>query len=528
MPRRKTAMIDKYYYGQDACLYLARGVNDLADLIKKTYGPLGSNVVFGNQASVPVSVRSGNGIIQEINTGNPGTELAKEAIIKMAETEGDGTTTAVILLQKLMNGALFLTMSGMNPVRLRKAILAEAERVKAWIESRAHRITNIKAAARMASAGDDEIENLLCLAFEKVTAEGIVTVRDTMRRDSYVEIYDCLEIDQGYVSEEMITDPADLSSVLNYPYILLTDQVIKRSEDIAPAMNLARKAGKSLFVMAQDITGEALATLIVNIRNGKLQTVAVRATAYGERRKEILKDIAAVTGAEVVTADFGDSLQSVTLLQMGQAESVRTTGGHTCIYGGRGDSEMIGERIAGIRAEISASSYEVDRVNLRNRLARLNGGVAIIFAGAPTETEMRTRRQSIKSAVAAVRSILKHGAVEGGGIALYLAAEELYKDNKKDNRRLKEEYTAALLFKEMLTAPMEQLFLNLELPIELIKHIKSLPSGCGYDVLKKQYGNMFDMGIADSAGTLCHAVETAASLTGLIITAGAVVRNKGN
>lgn len=520
-------MINQFHYREDAYMDLSQGVNQLADLIKKAYGPLGSHVIFGNPLSIPISVKSGNGIIQEINLDNPGTELAKESIIKMAETVGDGTSTALILLQKLMNGALQLTMTGISPIKLRKAILAEADRVNTWIEARAQKVTDAKAAVQLVSDGDEEMKDLICRAFEKVTAEGIVTVRDTKGVDSYVEILECLEIDQGYISGEMVTEGTESAAILDYPYILLTDQVITKSEEIAPAMNLARKAGKSLLVMAQDITGEALATLVVNIRNGKLRSVAVKATAYGERRKEILQDIAAITGATVISKDFGDSLQQVTELQLGRSASVKTTGSHTYIYGGGGEPKKVEERIARIRGEICTSLYEVDRVNLKNRLARLSGGVAIIFVGAPTETEMRTRRQSAKSTIAGVKSVLAHGAVEGGGIAFFQAVRELYSKKPKHEGKSEEERGAARIFEEMLTAPLEQLLLNSGIsPYEVMEDLNTMPPGYGYDVLKMKYGNMFDLGIADAAATLCRAVDTAASLTGLIITAGAVIREE--
>lgn len=527
-------MINKFYCGEDACFNLAEGVSRLTQLMKYTYGPLGSCIILGNPLSVPVSVRSGNGIIQEIDLNNPGTELAKEAVIKMAETEGDGTTVASILLGKMVEGAVRMAVSGLNPVRLRKAMTAEAGRICDWLEAGAHKSIDMRAAARLSAAGDEELEALICQAFEKVTAEGIVTVRDGKGMDSYVESFDSMEIDQGYLSEEMITDSSEAAAVLEYPYIMLTDQVISKSEMIVPAMNLARKAGKSLFIMAQDITGEALATLLVNIRNGKLRTVAVKATAFGERRKEILQDLAAATGAVVMEEGLGESLEQITAFHFGTAAIIRATGSHTFLSGGGGDPQILRNRISRIRAEMAAAVYEVDRVNMRNRLARLEGGVAVIHVGAPTETEMRSRRQKIKSTVAAVKAMVRSGVVAGGGIALFNAACELYGLNtrngsaeasKQGEEEAAEEIAAARLMAEALKAPLEQLLLNSESsPYEIIDHLKTMPAGYGYDVVKKRYGSMMEMGIMDAAGTLGKAVELSASLAGMIVTAGAVCR----
>lgn len=538
-------MVSKFYYNEDACLNLANGAVRLTGLMEKTYGPLGSHIILGNPLSVPVSVQSGNGIIQEIDLSNPGTELAKEAIIKMADTEGDGTTTAAILLGNLVKGAVRMSMAGVNPVRLRTALNKESERVCTWLKSGARNGLDVKTAAGLVAAGDQEAKELICRAFEKVTADGIVTVRDSKNVESHVEVLNSIEIDQGYLSEEMITGPAGLEAVLEYPYILLTDQVISKSEMIVPAMNLARKAGKSLFIMAQDITGEALATLVVNIRNKKLRTVAVKATAYGERRKEILGDLAAAAGAAVISGDLGERLEDVSEFHFGTASQVRVTAGHTYVSGGKGNPEILKARISRIRAEIESAAYEVDKVNLRNRLARLEGGIAVIHVGAPTETEMRSRRQKIKSAAAAVKAIAKQGAAAGGGIALFDAACELYGEGRPagldcaagdrvgengrflTESRTEEEKTAAFLMKEMLEAPLVRLLANSDCsPYEVIDRLKTMPPGHGYDVVKKQYGTMFEMGIMDGAGTLCRAVETAVSLTGLIITAGAVLRDE--
>lgn len=516
-------MANKFYYGEDACLKLAEGVRHLTDLMKHTYGPSGRNIILGNPLSVPVSVRSGNGIIQEITLDNPGTELAKEAIMKMAETGGDGTTMVSVLLGKMVDGAVLMTASGINPVRLRKAINAEAVRVCDWLEANARKSIDVRTAAKLSAAGDKELESLVCQAFEKVTADGIVTVRDGKGMDSYVEVYDSIEIDQGYLSEEMVTDSPEAAAVLEYPYIMLTDQVLSKSEMVVPAMNLARKAGKSLFIMAQDITGEALATLLLNIRNGKLCTVAVKATAFGDRRKEILQDLAAVTGAAVISEDFGERPDRITVSQFGTAALIKTTGSHTFLSGGGGNPQILRDRISRVRAEIAAAVYEVDRVNLRNRLARLEGGVAVIHVGAPTETELRVKRQKIKSSVAEVKSMVKSGIAAGGGIALFDASLALYGGCI---RRGGTEKAAAGLMADMLRAPLEQLLLNSGYsPYEIINRLKTMPPGYGYDVVKKRYGNMMEMGIMDAAGTLRRAVELSVSLTGMIITAGAICRS---
>ncbi len=518
-------MFNQFIYEENACIRLSDGVNRLAEILKNTYGPSGSQIVLGNPMSVPISVRSGNGIIQEINLQNPGTELAKEAVIKMADTEGDGTTTAVILLQKLTEDALRLTIAGMNPVKLRKALSEEADRTCIWLRNHAKMTSNVKEAAALAASSDAETRNMICEAFKMVKEDGIVTVRDTKGRESYVEVLDCVEIDQGYLLEEMLTNPAESEAVLENPHVLLTDLVISQSEDIVTAMNLSKKAGRPLFIMASDITGEALATLAVNIRNGKLRTLAVKATAYGERRKEILQDLAVATGAIVVSEDFGDSLRRVTEAHVGAAETIKSRRGHTYIYGGKGNPEVVKQRADRIRAEIKTSEYEVDRVNLKNRLARLMGGIAVIYVGAPTETEMRTKRQKIKSTVAAVKSILKHGAAPGGGIAMFDAAKVLYGKEMKEGTE--EEQAARRLFGDMLKAPLKQLLKNAGYaPCEVMEELEKRPLGNGLDVVSGNYGDMYSLGIADGTGTICRAVEIAASLTGMIITAGAIAEKE--
>lgn len=335
-----------------------------------------------------------------------------------------------------------------------------------------------------------------------------------------MESIGCVEIDQGYLTEEMITDPGEAAAELEYPYILLTDKVICHSEEIVPAMNIARKDGKPLFIMAQDVTGEALATLVVNIRNGKLRSAAVKATAYGERRRAILQDVAVMTGAAVVSEDFGDDLKRISREFMGGCDSLKVNAGHTLIYGGKGKTEDIKKRTDRIRAEIRTSVYEVDRINLRNRLARMEGGVSIINVGADTETEMREKRQRIKSSVALVKAILRQGAVAGGGISLYRAACELYKDGTAEST---EKRGAQRLLKEMLQAPLRQLLLNSGYDAgQILKALDGLPWEYGFDVMRGRYTDMFEAGITDAAGTMCRAVETAISLAGTVITAGAV------
>lgn len=508
-------MAERFFCGQAAGTNLLEGAGKLCRLLGSAYGPAGLHLILGGEGAVPAAVRSGSGIMEEFDLGTAGSAMVQDSLKKISETQGDGTLLTAVMTESLMEEAALLTAAGENPVSLRKLMTEEAKKITKAIRERAVKIADPGEAAKLAGVGEEEIRDLIVQAFGAVTKDGIVTVQDTKRQESCTEVLNAMEVDQGYLTEEMVTDPKTGEAVLDSPYILLTDQVITRSEDLIPAMTIAKKAGRPLFLMAQDITGEALATLAVNIRNGKVRTAAIRATAYGERRKEILKDIGAAVGAVVILSDFGMGLREVTPEMLGGAKTVRVTGNHTYFYGGKGSKGQRKSRADRIRAEMETAVYEVDRVNLKNRLARLEGGVAVIYAGAATETEMRAKRQKIKSSIASVQAILRGGAVPGGGIALLETAELLYGGH---------DGAACRLFHKMLTAPAMKLFANGgEDPFRVLERLRGMPEGSGFDVLQKRCGDMMEMGIADGAETVCRSVEAAVSLAGLMITAGGVI-----
>lgn len=537
---------EPFIFNDEAVQELAGGALELADLLKSLYGPMGGRLVIGSGGLIPISVHSGNGLIREIAPESIGAVLVGEELSNLSYKEGDGTATTAILLSALLRASLQIVKAGYNPVRLQEKLEHEGTRICSWLRKKAAAVSSTSEAARLAARGEEEIQKLLCQAFEKVTEDGIVAVRDTKKRESSVDVIDCIEIDQGYISEEMAA-MGQTEIALEYPYILLTDQIISKAEEIVPAMNLARLAGKPLLIMAQDVIGEALATVILNIRNGKLKSAAVRATAYGERRKEILKDIGAATGASVISKELGDRLERVIVSQLGTAESVLITRTHTKIYKGGGKKEEIRKRADKIRTEIKKSAYEADRVNLKNRLARLEGGVAIIYVGADTETEMRAKRQKLRNAVACTKSMLRGGAVPGGGSALFWAAKDLYKEGKRtksyfefgkrgedsirkrtDNIKNTEQQAIEKIWCEALNAPIRQLLKNADIPFyEAMEKLETMPYGYGCNCQGMGdcvYEDMIKIGIADSAETLCRSVEMASSLVGMIITAGAILR----
>lgn len=507
-------MGENFYYGQNVNLKLQDGIAALNRLLAPCYGPKGTAMVLDGGEMVPVLVKSGNGLMQELQNGETGGTLLRTTLEKMSETRGDGTIITSILTDALIKEAIRLVEAGENPVQLRKEMNEEAERIQSYIKDRSVEIEDIEKAVSVGGSLDEKERELLCLAFQNVKQDGIITVKDTKKSESHVEIIDCMEIDQGYLSEEMITDIPSREAVLEYPYILLTDQVISNSDDLIPAMTIAKKAGKPLFIMAQDVTGEALATLVVNNRNGKVQSAAVKATAYGERRKEILWDITSAAGGVVIVSELGLRLRDITADMFGNAEQIKVTASHTFFYSPKGDSKAKADRIIRLEQEMKNTPYEVDRVNLKNRLARLNGNVSTIYVGADTDLEMRSKRQKIRSSIAGTKAILKGGAVAGGGITLYNAARDLYGDQNPKNK----------IYRAMLTAPLKQLIRNGEAePEKIISKLDEQPDGYGYDLENNQFCSMLDAGIVDAADTLCDAVKIAISLAGLVITTGTLV-----
>lgn len=507
-------MGENFYYGQNVNLKLQDGIAALNRLLAPCYGPKGTAMVLDGGEMVPVLVKSGNGLMQELQTGETGGTLLRTTLEKMSETRGDGTIITSILTDALIKEAIRLVEAGENPVQLRKEMNEEAERIQSYIKDRSVEIEDIEKAVSVGGSLDEKERELLCLAFQNAKQDGIITVKDTKKSESHVEIIDCMEIDQGYLSEEMITDIPSREAVLEYPYILLTDQVISNSDDLIPAMTIAKKAGKPLFIMAQDVTGEALATLVVNNRNGKVRSAAVKATAYGERRKDILWDVASAVGGLVIVPELGLHLRDITVDMFGNAEQIKVTTGHTFFYSPKGDPKAKADRILRLEQEMKSTPYEVDRVNLKNRLARLNGNVSTIYVGADTDLEMRSKRQKIRSSIAGTKAILKGGAAAGGGITLYNAARDLYRNQNSENK----------IYRVMLTAPLKQLIRNGEAELEkIISRLDEQPDGYGYDLENNQFCSMMDAGIVDAADTLCDAVKIAISLAGLVITTGALV-----
>lgn len=509
---------------------LEAGVNKLADTVKVTLGPKGRNVVLEKKFGSPTVTHDGVSVAKEIELEDPfenmGAQLLKEVATKTNDVAGDGTTTATVLAQAIVREGLKNVAAGANPMLIKRGIEKAVEAAVEEIKKIAKPVEDRTAIAHVGaiSAADEQIGELIAEAMEKVGKDGVITVEESQTIGTSVEVVEGLQFDKGYISPYMVTDPERMEAVLEEPYILIANQKISAVHDIIPVLEKVVQANKPLLIIAEDVEGEALATLIVNKLRGTLQAVAVKAPGFGERRKAMLQDIAIVTGGQVITEELGLKLENVTLDMLGRAEKVKVTKENTTIVGGKGDPEAIKGRINQIKAEIEQTDSEYDREKLQERLAKLAGGVAVIKVGAATETELKEKKHRIEDALSATKAAVEEGIVPGGGTALIMIIPAVQKVKEKLNG---DERIGAEIVEKALEEPLKQLAANAGYEGSVIvEKVKNLKPGHGLNVITGEFGDMIKMGIVDPAKVTRSALQNAASIGALILTTEALVSEK--
>ncbi|MCH5212229.1 MAG: chaperonin GroEL [Oscillospiraceae bacterium] len=523
-------MAKQIKYGQDARHALEAGINQLADTVKITLGPKGRNVVLGKKFGSPLITNDGVTIAKEIELEdafeNMGAQLVKEVATKTNDVAGDGTTTATLLGQALVREGLKNVASGANPMIVKKGIKKAVDTaVKNLLES-AQTVNGRNDIARVAavSAANDEIGELIAEAMEKVTSDGVITVEESKTAETYSEIVEGMQFDRGYITPYMVTDTDKMEAVLDDPYILITDKKISNIQEILPILEQVVQAGKKMVIIAEDVEGEALSTLILNKLRGTFTCVPVKAPGFGDRRKAMLQDIAILTGGQVITEEVGLELKDADVSMLGQAKQVKISKELTIIVDGAGEKEAIADRVKVIKSEIDASTSDFDREKLQERLAKLAGGVAVIRVGAATETEMKEMKLRIEDALAATKAAVEEGIIAGGGTA-YLdvipKVAALLENAEGDEK------TGIQIVLKALEEPAWQIAKNAGLEgAVIVDKVRSLPAGEGYNALTNEYGNMIEMGIVDPVKVTRSALENAASVASMVLTTESLVADK--
>lgn len=520
-------MAKDIYYAEDARKALETGVNKVADTVKVTLGPKGRNVVLDKKYGAPLITNDGVTIAKEIELEdrfeNAGAQLVKEVASKTNDVAGDGTTTATLLAQAIIREGMRNVAAGANPIILRKGIQMAVDTAVDNILSSAKKVDGSKDIARVAaiSAGDDQVGEMIAEAMEKVTSDGVITVEESKSMATELDVVEGMQFDRGYISPYMVTDSDKMEAVIDDPYILITDKKINNIQDILPILEPLAQSGGKLVIIAEDIEGEALATIILNKLRGIFTCIGVKAPGFGDRRKAMLEDIAILTGSEVITSDLGLELKDATLEQLGRAHQIKITKDTTVIVDGAGSSEQIASRVAQIRAQIEETKSDYDKEKLQERLAKLSGGVARIKVGAATETEMKEKKLRIEDALAATRAAVEEGIVPGGGTAFINVipkVAELVNNNDGDVK------TGISIILRALEEPVRQIAANAGLDGSVIcEKIKNSEVGIGYDALNDEYVNMVSAGIVDPAKVTRSALQNAASVASTLLTTEAVV-----
>ena len=513
-------------FGEEARRAMQVGVDKLADTVKVTLGPKGRNVVLDKKFGSPLITNDGVSIAREIELEDPyenmGAQLVKEVATKTNDVAGDGTTTATLLAQAIIREGLKNVTAGANPMLLRNGIrMAVEEAVKGILEI-SKPVNGKEDIARVAaiSAADDEIGKLISDAMEKVGNEGVITVEESKSMGTELDVVEGMQFDRGYISPYMVTDTEKMEAVLDNPLILITDKKISNIQEILPVLEQIVQAGKKLLIIAEDIEGEAMATLVVNKLRGTFNCVAVKAPGFGDRRKEMLQDIAILTGGQVISEELGRDLKETTIDMLGQAESVKITKENTTIVNGKGDSNAIKERIGQIKAQIEETTSEFDKEKLQERLAKLAGGVAVIKVGAATETELKERKLRIEDALAATKAAVEEGIVPGGGTA-YVNVINKIAELKSD---VADTQVGINIIVRALEEPMRQISTNAGLEGSvIIEKVKNSDAGMGYDALHDEYVNMIKAGIVDPTKVTRSALQNAASVASTFLTTEAAV-----
>lgn len=512
-------------FAEEARHALERGVNTLADAVKITLGPKGRNVVLEKKYGSPSITNDGVTIAKEIELKDPfenmGAQLAKEVATKTNDVAGDGTTTATLLAQAMVREGLKNVAAGANPMILKKGIEKAVNLVVEEIKKVSKPVDQKEAISQVAaiSAGDEEIGKLIAEAMEKVGKDGVITVEESKTMGTNLEVVEGMQFDRGYVSPYMVTDSERMEALLNDPYILITDKKITLIKDLLPILEKVIQMGKPLLLIAEDIEGEALATLVVNKLRGTLNVVAVKAPGFGDRRKAMLSDIAVVTGGQVISEEVGTTLENATLNMLGQARQVKVTKDETTIVDGKGSSQEIKNRINQLKVQIADTTSDYDREKLQERLAKLSGGVAVIQVGAATETEMKEKKLRIEDALSATRAAVEEGVVPGGGVTLLQIAPVL--DQLKESGDVA---TGISIVRKALAEPLKQIANNAGVEGSIIaEKVASLPKGQGYNALTGEYVDMVKAGIIDPAKVTRSALQNASSIAAMLLTTECLV-----
>ncbi len=522
-------MAKEIKYSVDARKALESGVNQLADTVRVTLGPKGRNVVLDKSFGAPLITNDGVTIAKEIELEdafeNMGAQLVKEVATKTNDVAGDGTTTATVLAQAMINEGMKNLAAGANPIVLRKGMKKATEAAVKCIQEMSKPIEGKDQIARVAaiSASDDEVGQLVADAMEKVSKDGVITIEESKTMKTELDLVEGMQFDRGYVSAYMATDMDKMEAVLDDPYILITDKKISNIQEILPLLEQVVKTGAKLLIIAEDVEGEALTTLIVNKLRGTFNVVAVKAPGYGDRRKEMLKDIAILTGGEVISEELGLDLKEVDMSQLGRAKSVKVQKENTIIVDGCGEKSEISARVAQIRAQIEETTSDFDREKLQERLAKLAGGVAVIRVGAATETEMKEAKLRMEDALAATKAAVEEGIIAGGGSAYVHSAEQI----KGIVEELEgDEKTGARIILKALEAPLYHIVANAGLEGSvIINKVRESQVGVGFDAYKEEYVDMIKAGILDPAKVTRSALQNATSVASTLLTTESVVAN---
>ena len=518
-------------YGEEARKSLQKGIDQLADTVKITLGPKGRNVVLDKKFGAPLITNDGVTIAKEIELEDPfenmGAQLVKEVATKTNDAAGDGTTTATLLAQALVREGMKNVTAGANPMVLKKGIQRAVQTAVDTVISHSQKVNGSADIARVAtvSCGDEVIGNLIAEAMEKVSADGVITLEESKTAETYTEVVEGMQFDRGYITPYMVTDTEKMEAVIDDAYILITDKKIASIQEILPLLEEIVKAGKKLVIIAEDIEGEALSTIIVNKLRGTFTCVGVKAPGFGDRRKEMLQDIAILTGGEVISEELGLELSAATMAQLGHAKQVKVTKENTIIVDGAGNSDDIKERIAQIRSQIETTTSDYDREKLQERLAKLAGGVAVIKVGAATETEMKEKKLRIEDALAATKAAVEEGIVAGGGVALLNATDAVAKliDSVEGDEK-----TGVRIVLKALEEPVRQIAANggLEGSVIIDTIRRSGKAGYGFDAYKEEYCDMIPAGIVDPTKVTRSALQNAASIAGMVLTTESLVADK--
>jgi chaperonin GroEL len=516
-------------FDEEARRALERGMNTLADAVRVTLGPKGRNVVLEKKWGAPTITNDGVSIAKEIELEDPyekiGAELVKEVAKKTDDVAGDGTTTATVLAQALVKEGLRNVAAGANPMGLKRGIEKAVEAVSSQLLEMAKEVETKEqiAATASISAADPEVGEIIAEAMDKVGKEGVITVEESNTFGLELELTEGMRFDKGYISPYFVTDTERMETVLDDPYILIVNSKIGSVKDLLPILEKVMQSGKPLAILAEDIEGEALATLIVNKVRGTFKSVAVKAPGFGDRRKAMLQDIATLTGGQVISEEIGLKLESTDMDLLGHARKVVVTKDETTIVEGSGDADQIAGRVNQIRAEIENSDSDYDREKLQERLAKLAGGVAVIKAGAATEVELKERKHRIEDAVRNAKAAVEEGIVAGGGVALLQASEAVFEKLELEG----DEATGAALVKVAVQAPLKQIAINAGLEGGVVtEKVRNLEPGWGLDAATGEYVDMIKSGIIDPAKVTRSALQNAASIAGLFLTTEAVVADK--